>query len=146
MTAGPLSFLTVTGLDEGEGSMCVNSCPACPACPSMLKQRDGQHTLHAAFLSGIRTPADVLQEPGLLRNAIGFYRLMATWLLRLAYPPLAQGQMPFVPLPEPAPAQFRALPVRLLLQSTRQGSIRCAKHKHTNESKVTSKNPSACSS
>lgn len=48
----------------------------------------------------------------MLRNAIGFYRLMATWLLRLAYPPLAQGQTPFVPLPEPAPAQFRALPVR----------------------------------
>ena len=54
----------------------------------------------------------LLQEPGLLRNAVGFYRLMAAWLLRLAYPPLAQGQMPFVPLPEPAPAQFRALPVR----------------------------------
>lgn len=56
-----------------------------------------------------------MQEPGLLRNAVAFYRLMATWLLRLAYPPLAQGQMPFVPLPEPAPAEFRALPVRLLL-------------------------------
>ena len=42
---------------------------------------------------------------------MGFYRLLATWLLRLAYPPLAQGQMPFVPLPEPAPVQFRCLPV-----------------------------------
>lgn len=52
----------------------------------------------------------VLQEPNLLRNAVAYYRLLATWLLRLAYPPLVQGQMPFVPLPEPAPIQFRCLP------------------------------------
>ncbi|KAL3145548.1 hypothetical protein ABBQ32_003373 [Trebouxia sp. C0010 RCD-2024] len=78
-------------------------------------------TMAQAQLARLKTAVDdknqlrlcfdtVLQEPGLLRNAVAFYRLMATWLLRLAYPPLAQGQMPFVPLPEPAPAEFRALP------------------------------------
>ncbi len=54
----------------------------------------------------------MLQEPSLLRNAIAFYRLMATWLMRMAFPPLTQGQLPFVPLPDPTPVQFRCLPVR----------------------------------
>lgn len=52
----------------------------------------------------------VLQEPSVLRNAIAFYRLLATWLMRMAFPPLTQGQMPFVPLPDPTPVQFRCLP------------------------------------
>lgn len=54
----------------------------------------------------------LLQEPGFLRNAVAYYRLLAAWLLRMAHPPLAQGQMPHVPLPEPVPVQFRCLPVR----------------------------------
>ncbi len=54
----------------------------------------------------------MMQEPSLLRNAIAFYRLLATWLMRMAFPPLTHGQMPFVPLPDPAPIQFRCLPVR----------------------------------
>ncbi len=63
--------------------------------------------LHASFIRW-----HMLQEPSLLRNAIAFYRLLATWLMRMAFPPLTQGQMPFVPLPDPIPVQFRCLPVR----------------------------------
>lgn len=55
-----------------------------------------------------------MQEPELLRGAIAFYRLLAAWLLRLAFPAIAQNHLPVVPLPEPAPIEFRSLPVSLL--------------------------------
>ena len=56
-----------------------------------------------------------MQEQNLLRNAVAFYRLLAAWLLRLAYPAVAQNNMPLVPLPEPAPIEFRSLPVHFCL-------------------------------
>ena len=59
-----------------------------------------------------------MQEPELLRGAIAFYRLLAAWLLRLAFPAIAQNHLPVVPLPEPAPIEFRSLPVSLLAVQT----------------------------
>ena len=43
---------------------------------------------------------------------LAFVRLMAAWLLRLASPPCAAGQVVQLPLPTPAAVEFRALPVR----------------------------------
>ena len=89
-----------------------------------------------------------VQEGVLLRNAVAFYRLMATWLLRLAYPPLAQGQLPFVPLPEPAPASFRTLPVRSAITSsfqTRKTRRTCCDfNAHANAHFVHGLSPSLC--
>ena len=68
--------------------------------------------VHLTTHNNNNTSLPLLQEPGFLRNAVAYYRLLATWLLRMAHPPLAQGQMPHVPLPEPVPVQFRCLPVR----------------------------------
>lgn len=55
--------------------------------------------------------ACVAQEEHLLRNALAFYRLMAAWLLRMASPAVAAGHPVELPLPTPAPAEFRMLPV-----------------------------------
>lgn len=53
-----------------------------------------------------------MQEEELLRSALAFYRLMAAWLLRVASPAVAAGHPVDLPLPTPAPADFRMLPVR----------------------------------
>ncbi|KAK9806446.1 hypothetical protein WJX73_007867 [Symbiochloris irregularis] len=51
-----------------------------------------------------------LSEEELLQSALAFYRLMAAWLLRLASPAVAAGEPVQLPLPTPAPAEFRMLP------------------------------------
>ena len=53
------------------------------------------------------------QDDLVLKAAIAFYRLMAAWMLRLASPAAAaSGGPPELPLPSPAPLEFRMLPVR----------------------------------
>ncbi|KAK9804240.1 hypothetical protein WJX72_002942 [[Myrmecia] bisecta] len=52
----------------------------------------------------------VLTDEALLRGAMGYYRLVAAWLLRLASPAAAAGGPPEMPLPNPCPMHFRALP------------------------------------
>jgi hypothetical protein len=56
--------------------------------------------------------ASALQDEALLRSAMGYYRLMAAWLLRLSSPAAAGGAEPELPLPTPPPAAMRFLPVR----------------------------------
>ena len=51
------------------------------------------------------------QDEDLLKSVLGFYRLMAAWMLRLASPAAAAGGQPQLPLPTPAPEHFRLLPV-----------------------------------
>ena len=52
------------------------------------------------------------QDENLLRMVLGYYRLMASWMLRLASPAAAATGQPELPLPLPAPLEFRLLPVR----------------------------------
>ncbi len=53
-----------------------------------------------------------MQDDEALKSAIAFYRLMAAWMLRLASPvAAATGGPPELPLPSPAPLEFRMLPV-----------------------------------
>ena len=52
-----------------------------------------------------------LQDEGVVRQLLAWCRLMAAWLLRVASQDVAQGRPPPMPLPEPAPEEFRALPV-----------------------------------
>ena len=62
-------------------------------------------------LKGITVLLDVtLRTEGFLGDALGFYRLMAAWLMRLASPTLAQGGPPSLPLPDPVPKEFSTLP------------------------------------
>ena len=90
---------------------------------SLLRNAEAFYRLPAAWLLRLAHPAVVqnnmplcnMQEQNLLRNAVAFYRLLAAWLLRLAYPAVAQNNMPLIPLPEPAPIEFRSLPVHFCL-------------------------------
>ena len=66
------------------------------------------HTCHALF-----EPCARLQDDELLKGVVSYYRLMAAWMLRLASPAAAaSGGPPELPLPSPAPLEFRMLPVR----------------------------------
>lgn len=53
-----------------------------------------------------------VQDDNLLKSAVMFYRLMAAWMLRMASPATAITGQPELPLPSPAPLEFRMLPVR----------------------------------
>uniref|UniRef100_A0A061QXI9 RING-type E3 ubiquitin transferase n=1 Tax=Tetraselmis sp. GSL018 TaxID=582737 RepID=A0A061QXI9_9CHLO len=52
----------------------------------------------------------VLNDEPVLRSILAYYRLMASWLLRLACPAVAQGRRAELPLPSPPPMEFRTLP------------------------------------
>ncbi|CAK0786013.1 hypothetical protein CVIRNUC_009226 [Coccomyxa viridis] len=54
--------------------------------------------------------AAAVSDEDLLKSVLGFYRLMAAWMLRLASPAAAAGGQPQLPLPTPAPEHFRLLP------------------------------------
>jgi len=51
------------------------------------------------------------QDEDLLKSVLSYYRLMAAWMLRMASPAAAAGGQPQLPLPTPAPENFRMLPV-----------------------------------
>lgn len=51
----------------------------------------------------------VLLDPALVGELLAFYRLMASWLTRLACPAAAGGSL-VLPLPDPAPPEFTCLP------------------------------------
>ncbi len=53
-----------------------------------------------------------LQDDDLLKSSVMFYRLVAAWMLRMASPATAATGQPELPLPTPAPLEFRMLPVR----------------------------------
>lgn len=58
-------------------------------------------------------PCAPAQDDELLKGVVSYYRLMAAWMLRLASPSAAaSGGPPELPLPSPAPLEFRMLPVR----------------------------------
>lgn len=62
-------------------------------------------------LKGITIAFDVtLRRDDVLTDALGYYRLMAAWLLRLACPSAAEGKAPSLPLPLPALMEFSSLP------------------------------------
>jgi len=52
----------------------------------------------------------VLHDEATLRSMLAFYRLMASWLLRLASPAVAAGRKAELPLPSPPPFEFAILP------------------------------------
>ncbi len=57
-----------------------------------------------------------LQDDALLKSSVAFYRLVAAWMLRLASPAAAATGQPELPLPTPAPLEFRLLPVSATFQ------------------------------
>ena len=66
-----------------------------------------------ARLKGTAIAIDTcLRQEDVLNDVIGYYRLLAAYLLRLACPTAAAGGPPMLPLPEPAPMEFSSLPVR----------------------------------
>lgn len=60
-----------------------------------------QQLQHARLLFAV-----ALEEPRLIADAIGFYRVMAAWLTRLA----CAGGAPAYPLPTPCPMEFKVIP------------------------------------
>jgi hypothetical protein len=58
-----------------------------------------------------------LQDDQLLKSSVGFYRLVAAWMLRLASPGCASTGQPQLPLPSPAPLDFTLLPVTMPCQA-----------------------------
>jgi len=56
------------------------------------------------------------QDEDLLKSVLSYYRLMAAWMLRMASPAAAAGGQPQLPLPTPAPENFRMLPVGPIYQ------------------------------
>ncbi len=53
-----------------------------------------------------------MQDPVAVGDLLSYYRLMATWLLHLVSPDVLGSSDIQLPLPMPAPMEFRTLPVR----------------------------------
>ena len=62
-------------------------------------------------LKGIAVTMEVcFKQEGFLNDVIGYYRLLTTYLIRVASPSAAAGGAPTLPLPDPPPMEFSSLP------------------------------------